>query len=109
MELPRLERLYRNLQKEGLSVIAVEKSRDTVRAREFVRSAGLGFHLVEDGDGDAAVAHRVFRVSGVPASFLVDREGRVNYAHVGFQAGDEVLYERELRELLSRPKTPSAP
>lgn len=90
-------------------MIAVEKSRDTARAREFARSAQLGFHLVEDGEGDAAVARRVFRVLGVPTSFLVDRDGRVNYAHVGFRAGDEELYEREIRELLSRPGSPPTP
>lgn len=88
-------------------MIAVEKSRATAQAREFVRSAGLGFHLVEDEDGAAAVAQRVFGVWGVPTAFLVDREGRVNYAHVGFQAGDEELYEREIRELLGRARRPS--
>ena len=109
MEFPRLERLYGTLGEERLSVIAVEKSRDTVRAREFVRSARLGFHLVENGEGDAEVAHGVFRVSGVPTSFVLDREGRVNYVHVGFREGDEKVYEREIRELLSRPGSPPTP
>lgn len=106
MELPRLDRFYRANREKGLAVVAVETSRNAAQARAFVESARLAFPVVENGEGEAEVARRVFRVSGVPAAFLVDREGLVNYVHVGFSEGDEKVWEREIGELLSRPGPP---
>jgi hypothetical protein len=42
----------------------------------------------------------MFGVSAFPTSLLVDREGRVMYAHVGFELGDEQKLEEEIRSLL---------
>jgi len=42
----------------------------------------------------------VFGVQSFPTSFLIDREGRVMYSHLGFEAGDEEHLAEEIESLL---------
>jgi hypothetical protein len=37
---------------------------------------------------------------GFPTSFIVDREGRIMYYHLGFDEGDGTLIEEEVLSLL---------
>ena len=100
MELPRLQSLWETYRERGFQVVAIESNRDTERARKFIAEAGLGFTCLENGEGDDEVVDRVFRVSGYPTSFLVDRQGRVMYFHYGFEEGEEKQIEKELLTLL---------
>lgn len=100
MELPRLEPLYRKYRNRGFTVVAVERTRDTDRAKAFIAEKGLTFPLLENGEGENEVVWRLYAVSAFPTSFLVDRHGRVVATHVGFEAGDEEQLEREIVGLL---------
>jgi len=108
VELPRLEPIWQKYKDQGLTVVAIERSRDTERARKFIADKTLSFTFLENGEGDAEVVRRVFGVTLFPTSFLIDREGRVARVHVGFEAGDEVELEAQIRELLGLPETPAA-
>jgi len=100
VELPRLEPLYRTYRQRGFTVVAVERNRDTARAKAFIAEKGLTFPLLENGEGESEVVWRLYKVSSFPTSFLVDRHGRVVATHVGFEEGDEVRLEREILRLL---------
>jgi hypothetical protein len=43
-----------------------------------------------------------YKPDSMPSSFVIDRSGVVRFEHVGFRPGDEVVIEREIKELLSR-------
>ena len=103
MELPRLEPLFQSYKDKGLTIVAIERSRDTERAKKFIAENKLTYRLLENGEGDAEVVRKVFGVTTFPTSFLIDREGRVMRVHVGFEAGDEKELESQIRELLSLP------
>lgn len=100
MELPRLQTLYESYREQGFEIVAVEANRDTEQARKFIADKGLTFTMLEDGADDAEVVSSVFGVWAFPTSLLVDREGRVMYAHVGFELGDEEMLEEEIKSLL---------
>jgi peroxiredoxin len=100
VELPRLQTLYDTYREQGLEIVAVESFRDTKQATAFIEDKGLTFTLLENGAEDAEVVSSVFGVSGYPTSLLVDREGRVMYAHLGFELGDEQMLEEEIKSLL---------
>jgi hypothetical protein len=42
-----------------------------------------------------------FKIQGMPASLIIDREGVVRFMHVGFRPVDRAVYESELRKVLS--------
>ena len=100
MELPRLQPLFEKYQDRGLDVIAVEAYRDTKRAEKFIEDKGLTYTFLENGEDDAEVVQSLFGVRGYPTSFLIDRDGRIMYAHLGFEPGDEVTLEEEILSLL---------
>lgn len=100
MELPRLQTLYEQYHDRGLEVVAVEAKRDTERATSFIEANGLTYTLLENGEGDDEVVESVFKVRSFPTSFLISRDGKVLYSHLGFEAGDEEKFEEEILTLL---------
>jgi peroxiredoxin len=81
-ELPSLERLSRRM-RDTLQVLGV--SLDTVgaaRVRAFARELGLTFPVLHDPDLATA---RLYRVRGLPASFIVDRAGVIRHRELGYR------------------------
>ena len=100
MELPRLQPLFETYRDRGFTVIAVDGKSDTERATAFIGENGLTYTLLENGEGDDEVAAALYKVRAYPSSFLIDREGKVMYFHLGFEAGDEEQLAREIESLL---------
>ena len=100
MELPRLQALWDEYNDQGFEVVAIESNRETERAMQFIEKAGLTYACVENGEGENEVVENVFKVYGYPTSFIVDRQGRVVYFHLGWDDGDEEKVEKEILTLL---------
>ena len=100
MELPRLQPLYEKYRDQGFEVIAIETKGQTERATKFIEENGLTYTMLKNGDGEAEVASTSFNVIYHPSSFLIDRDGKVMYYHLGFEAGDEEHLEEEIKTLL---------
>ena len=100
MELPRLQPLYETYKDQGFEVVAVESRRDTERATQFIEEKGLTYTLLENGEDELEVVDGTFGVRSFPTSFLIDREGRVMYYHLGFELGDEKKLAAEIESLL---------
>jgi hypothetical protein len=103
VELPRLEPLHQKYGKSGLRIVAVERNRDRKGAEEFFAENPLTYTLLENGEGDDEIVRSLFGVRLFPTSFLVDRQGRIVRAHIGFEKGDEQVLEQEIRALLEQP------
>ena len=100
MELPRLEPLWQKYQDQGLTIMAIETERDTDRALEFIAENNLTYPMLEDREGDDNVIEEKLQMFGQPASYLVDRSGRIMFYHLGFDKGDEAKLEEEILKLL---------
>ena len=100
MELPRLQPLYEQYKDQGFEVVAVEAKRDAERAKKFIEEKGLTYTTLENGEDDQEVVGSIFKVRSFPSSFLIDRDGKVMYFHLGFEAGDEERLEDEIKTLL---------
>jgi len=99
VELPHLQSLYEKFNDQGFEIVAVEATHDTERATSFIEKKGLTFTTLEDHEEDGIVSG-VFGVHSFPTSYLIDREGRVMYFHLGFDEGDEVELEQQIKTLL---------
>ncbi|NOT08598.1 MAG: TlpA family protein disulfide reductase [Gemmatimonadales bacterium] len=72
-EMPAMEQLYKELGPKGLKIVAIsidEGSPADVRA--FTTELGLTFDIWHDKSGDI---QRVYQTTGVPESFLLDKNG----------------------------------
>jgi peroxiredoxin len=92
--------LFEKYEDQGFEVVAVETKGQTERATKFIEENGLTYTMLQNGEGDAEVAKKTFNVLYHPSSFLIDRDGKVMYYHLGFEAGDEEHLEKEINTLL---------
>ena len=99
-EMPSLESLYQKYKDQGLQIVAVEANRDREGALTFIEENDLTYHFLEEVEDEDAKVVPTLISGGFPTSYLINREGRVVFAHSGFEEGDEVKIEEEIRKLL---------
>ncbi len=100
MELPRLEPLWQKYKDQGLQIVAVEANRDREGALKFIEENNLTYRFLEEVEAEGEKVVPTLISGGYPTSYLIDREGKVVFAHLGFDEGDEVKIEEEIRKLL---------
>jgi len=83
--------------RRGLQILGVAMDDDAAPVRTAYRKYGLNYPVVM---GDEKLGELYGRILGLPATFLIDRAGRIRFRHDG--ATDLDALEREIRELLSR-------
>ncbi len=95
VEMPALESLWREYGGHGLVVIGVSVDRGAPRAvlEPYIRHHGLTFPILLDPDSRTAGA---WRVTGIPATFLVRPGGEV----AGMAAGAREWNSSEMRALI---------
>jgi peroxiredoxin len=80
-EMPTIQRLYERLQPRGLQVVTISvDALGTQIIAPFIHNYRLTFPVLLDTQG---VVERLYRTSGVPESFIVDKQGRLVEKVVG--------------------------
>lgn len=96
-ELPGLEALYAKYHKAGLEVISIGLNISEAGAKKLLQKIPLSFQVLLDPRGKTADS---YRFSGLPASFIIGRDGVIKYRHMGFGKEFLSLYEKEVQILL---------
>jgi thiol-disulfide isomerase/thioredoxin len=92
---PVMEQLARRF---GLVVVAVNVDENRSDMEDFLKHNAASFTVLRDAA--QKLVGRV-EVPTMPSSFLIDRQGKVRFLHVGFRASDtKKLYEEEIGTLL---------
>ena len=96
-EMPSMERLRARLSAQPFAVLGVNMAEPLSRIEKFTAALPVGFTLLRDRDGATAKA---WRARVLPASFLVDRDGRVRYYVYGEVDWTSEAVLARVRELL---------
>ena len=99
-EMPAMQVSYDQLRDKGFVVLAVNELEDAEKVAEHIKTHGHTFLVVMDHDN--RVANR-YGVVGLPASFLIDRQGIVREHIFG-----NLLTEERISELVRRYDTSPA-
>ena len=99
-ELAELDRLYIKYHDRGFAAIGISVDSSAERVAAFLKKRPVGFPVVLDTRGETA---EDYRFSGLPALYLIGRDGIIRYVHHGFNGELLPVYEKEIIELLSRP------
>jgi peroxiredoxin len=97
VEMPHLSRLYEKYRASGFTVLAVNIDEDPLKAANLATQLGMRFPVLLDTEKKVS---RLYDLSTMPSTVLIDREGRVRYVHRGYRDGYEDTYDRQIRELL---------
>ncbi len=96
-EMPHLNRIFDSYRKSGFVLLGVNIDDDPRAAAALAAKLGLNFPVLLDSDKKVS---RVYDMSAMPATLLIDREGRVRHIHRGYRDGVEKTYEEQVRALL---------
>ncbi len=107
-EMPSIQRLLEEIQDEDFQVLAVSIDRAPAdddrgnplggKLRAFADSLGFTFTILHDPSGDIST---VYQTTGVPESFVLDREGTILRKITGPMAWDAPQNVRLIERLLS--------
>ncbi len=104
-EIPALDSLYRSLQDRGFRIAAVSIDTDDSSAvRKFIDGFGVAFDVLHDQDG---TIQQLYQTTGVPESFLVDRNGKILRIVYGAAPWTSASNRRIVEQLLDEAKVAS--
>ena len=83
--------------KEGFKVIAINLDESRSKANKFLQQIPANFDVAFDPQGNTAEA---YRVKAMPSSYLIDKNGKLIYANIGFRGNDEDTLEAKIRNLI---------
>jgi thiol-disulfide isomerase/thioredoxin len=101
--IPHLIQLYGNYRERGLELIGMDVDKGDVETiRKFVKSMDIPYPIVVASDDVV----KSYRVTGIPATFLIDKEGNLREKIAGFS--DTIAQEltRKVAELTSEKSNP---
>ena len=96
-ELPLLNKIYEQYRAAGFTLLAVNLDDNRKDADAMLKRLDLRFPTLFDGGKSVA---KLYGVDTMPATLVIDRDGRVRYVHRGYYEGYERKYEQQVRELL---------
>jgi len=99
-EMPMFERLHREFAAQGLSVIGINAREGTPAIRAYAKEIRLTFPLILDPKGEINAAYGVI---GLPATFLIGRDGRAVARAVGPRDWGSASAKGIIQALLAEP------
>ena len=101
--IPHLSKIAEAVKGQDVEVIALNSFDDEAAFVRFASGKGqeYAFTLARDIAGrerEAAIASRLFRISGIPVTYVIDKNGKIVEAVSGYTSGDTTI-ERALKGL----------
>jgi cytochrome c biogenesis protein CcmG, thiol:disulfide interchange protein DsbE len=99
VEMPSMERLYRRLGGSGdftVVAVSIDEQDDSV-VIAFARGLGLSFDILHD---QTAAIKRAYQATGVPESWVINRDGVVIKKVIGASEWDGPVNETLIRRLI---------
>lgn len=94
---PWMNEMYSKYHNKGLEILAVNLDKDNKQVHKFLSRYSASFKIAFDTTGKSA---EKFRVSAMPTSFLIDRNGKIIMSHPGFRKKDKDKMEQLIQSNL---------
>jgi len=97
--LPKLQKVYEEYAAKGLAILAVNEdgTRSLSKVEPLVNSLGLTFPVLIDENRDVM---RLYKVSGLPTTILIDKNEKIVLTLRGYRPGDEQHLRQQIEMLL---------
>ena len=99
-EMPLLEQLHQRYEPLGFTLLGVNVEEDSSNAEEFLHETPVTFPILFDPENSVS---KLYDVSAMPSTVVVDRQGNVRFLHHGYQPGYEDEYQNQVRTLIREP------
>jgi thiol-disulfide isomerase/thioredoxin len=99
IEMPSMQRLYNELNKDGFEIIAVDLMEDKKVVNKFLDQHNLTFPVLLDKKGDVGA---LYGVRNIPTTYLIDRDGYIIARQIGAREWDTQEIQSVFREILQK-------
>ena len=82
---------------KGLTIICVNLDAKNDDAKKFLAQTPAKFTIAFDSKGEVP---KTYGVKGMPTSYLIGRDGKVIFQHLGFKETDRESLEKEIKAAL---------
>ena len=98
IELPQIQRIWESHRDDDrFRMIVISREEAESLVREFQTEHGYTFPVAADTNRDI---YSKFATETIPRTFIIDSDGKIAYATIGFREGDERKIEDVLNNLL---------
>jgi thiol-disulfide isomerase/thioredoxin len=96
-EMPLLENIYKKYHKAGFTLLGVNVEPDSKAADDWLKQTPVSFPILYDKESKVS---KLYDVSGMPSTVIIDRKGNLRVLHHGYKAGDENEYLDNIQKLI---------
>ncbi len=96
-EMPLLEKIHKKYKRLGFTLLGVNVEENTSAAKNYLKDVRVTFPILFDPTNKTS---KLYDVSAMPTTVLIDRNGNKRYLHKGYKPGYENDYKREIKKLL---------
>lgn len=96
---PWMNKMQQNYADQGFEIVAINLDKERKLADEFLREVDVNFTVAFDESGKSA---SLYKLKGMPSSYLIGRDGKVYASHIGFRDKDKLQLEQTIKNLLNK-------
>ncbi|MDI6739738.1 MAG: redoxin domain-containing protein [Candidatus Edwardsbacteria bacterium] len=107
MAMPMIDKAYQQYKDRGVIFYGINlEGRDKIEpVKKFIAEKGYGFTILAGGRMGNGL-DKVYGVTGIPTSFVIDQNGVIRFRHIGYRENLDKLLAKELDGLL-QPAQPA--
>ncbi len=95
--MPLLDKMRKELGNDEFEILAINLDNDPNNGRDFLVKYPVDYPVVHTAELDI---YKLYQINVLPASYLIDKQGVLRYAHQGFKANDISKIRHEVMLLL---------
>lgn len=96
-ELPKMEKLQQDYEDLGFTILAVNVDEDSNKANILLDDIKITYPVLFD---PTAKVSKLYDVSAMPTTVIIDRDGKQRLLHKGYKSGDEKKYAKAIKALI---------
>ena len=96
-EMPLLEKIYKKYKPLGFTILGVNVEENSAAAKKLLRNVKVSFPVLFDTKN---ITSNLYKVSAMPTTVIIDRNGNKRFLHKGYKPGYENDYKKQVKQLL---------
>ena len=96
-EMPLLEKIHKKYKRLGFTLLGVNVEENSRDAKNYLKDVKVTFPILFDSTQKTS---KLYDVSAMPTTILIDRNGNKRFIHKGYKAGYENDYKKQIKKLL---------
>ena len=96
-EMLLLEKIHKKYKRLGFALLGVNVEENSSAAKKLLKDIKVTFPILFDTKN---ITSKLYDVSAMPTTILIDRNGNKRYLHKGYKPGYENDYKKQIKKLL---------